>query len=112
MRASIGDIVAAGAAPYAAQLLDECDAIASSQGFPSRPASIEKNRAILTQAGSPLAASMFRDIKRGAPIEADHMIGDLLRRGEQRQIASPLLRLAFAHMKSYEVRRTRDAAQS
>ncbi len=112
MRASIGDIVAAEGAPFAIQLLDECDAIASSQGFPSRPASIEKNRTILTQAGSPLAASMFRDIERGAPIEADHMIGDLLRRGEQRQIASPLLRLAFAHLKTYEVRRTLEAARS
>ncbi len=112
LRSNIGDIVAAGAASFASELLDECDAIASSQGFPSRPPSLEKNRAILTQDGSKLAASMFRDIERGAPIEADHMIGDLLRRGEQRQIASPLLRLAHAHLKTYETRRAREAAQS
>lgn len=111
LRANIGDIVAAGAARFASELLDECDAIASSQGFPSRPPSLEKNRAILTQAGSALAASMFRDIERGAPIEADHMIGDLLRRGEQRQIASPLLRLAHAHLKTYEARRAREEAR-
>ncbi len=112
MRGNIGDIVAAGAARFASELLDECEAIASSQGFPSRPPSLEKNRAILTLADSALAASMFRDIERGAPIEADHMIGDLLRRGEQRQIASPLLRLVHAHLKTYVARRARETAQS
>jgi 2-dehydropantoate 2-reductase len=115
LRANIGDIVAAGAANFASQLLDECDAIANGQGYPTRPASLEKSRSILTQAGSPLAASMFRDIERHAPVEADHMIGDLLRRGEQ--LASPrssdsLLRLAYAHLKTYEARRAREAAQS
>lgn len=112
MRATIGDIVAADAAAFSSQLLDECDAIASSQGFPSRPPSLEKNRAILTQPGSALAASMFRDIERRAPVEADHMIGDMLCRGEQHQLASPLLRLAYAHLKTYEARRAREAAQN
>jgi len=26
---------------------------------------------------------MLRDIERGAPIEADHIVGDLLRRGDK-----------------------------
>lgn len=112
MRATIGDIVAAGAGAFVSELLDECDAIASSLGFPSRPPSLEKNRAMLTQPGSALAASIFRDIERRAPVEADHLIGDLLHRGEQRQIASPLLRLAYAHLRTYEARRSREAAQS
>jgi 2-dehydropantoate 2-reductase len=110
MRSNIGDIVTAGAAPLSSQLLDECDAIATSHGFPMRPASLEKNRTILTLPGSPLAASMFRDIERRAPVEADHMIGDLLLRGEQRQIPTPLLRVAYAHLKTYECRRAREAA--
>jgi len=112
LRANIGDIVAAGAADFASQLLDECNAIATSQGFSTRPASLEKNRTIITQPASPLAASMFRDIERRAPVEADHMIGDLLRRSEQRQIASPLLRVAYAHLKTYEARRARETAPS
>lgn len=107
MRANVGDIVAAGAADLAGELLDECNAIATSQGFPNRPASLEKNRSILTQPASMLAASMFRDIERHAPVEADHMIGDLLRRGEQRQLC-PLLSVAYAHLKAYEARRTRE----
>jgi 2-dehydropantoate 2-reductase len=45
---------------------------------------------------------MLRDIERGAPIEADHIVGDLLRRGDGN--ASPLVRLAYAHLKAYEAR--------
>lgn len=110
MRASVGDIVAANAADLTATLLDECAAIASSQGFPPRPASIQQSHKTLTAPDSELEASMFRDIQRGAPIEADHMIGDLLRRGEKKALASPLLRVAHAHLKAYEVRRAREAA--
>ena len=38
---------------------------------------------MLTAAGSPLTASMPRDIENHNPIEADHIIGDLIRRGER-----------------------------
>ena len=80
MRASIGDIVAAGAVDLSERLLEECRAIAAANGFAPRPAAIERYRAILTAAGSPISASMLKDIERGAPVEADHVIGDLLRR--------------------------------
>jgi 2-dehydropantoate 2-reductase len=108
MRATIGDIVTAGAADVAATLLDECAAIAAGEGFPPRAASMRQSRAVLTAASSPLAASMFRDIERHAPIEAEHMIGDLLRRGEGQGLASPLLRVVYGHLKAYEARRTRE----
>jgi 2-dehydropantoate 2-reductase len=112
MRATVGDIVAAGGTGLTTALLDECAAIAGAQGFPPRPVSIEQSRTMLTTPGSALAASMFRDIERRAPIEADHMIGDLLRRGEEKAIACPLLRITFTHMKAYEARRSRESAQS
>ncbi|MEO5882985.1 MAG: 2-dehydropantoate 2-reductase [Caldimonas sp.] len=107
MRASIGDIVAAGAVDLSEQLLEECRAIAAASGFAPRPASIERYRAILTAAGSLISASMLKDIERGAPIEADHVIGDLLRRAPAAGDAQPpsLLRIAHAHLKAYEARR-------
>jgi 2-dehydropantoate 2-reductase len=61
----------------------------------------------MTAPGSPLTASMLRDIERGGPIEADHIIGDLLRHGE----SSPLLRIAYTHLKAYEARRAREYAK-
>jgi 2-dehydropantoate 2-reductase len=112
MRSTIGDIVAAGAATLSATLLQECAAIATAQGFPPSTASFEQSRTMLTAPASMLAASMFRDIERNSPIEADHMIGDLLRRGEEKEVASPLLLVALAHLKAYEARRTREIAKT
>ena len=108
MRAAIGDIVAAGASELAAKLFDECVSIATSQGFPPQPEFLERTQRMLTMAGSPLTASMLRDIERGAPIEADHILGDLLHRGGANSNAGSLLNIAFRHAKAYEARRARD----
>ena len=112
MRAAVGDIVAAGAANLATALLDECCAIAAAQGFQPAESTKQQIRRVLTAPGSALAASMLRDIERGAPIEADHIIGDLLVRGEAQPRDYPLLRIAYAHLKTYEARRVREHADS
>ena len=106
MRASIGDIVAAGAVDLSERLLEECRAIAAHNGFAPRPAAIERYRAILTAAGSPISASMLKDIERGAPVEAENVICDLLRRAPATASGPPpLLHIAYAHLKAYEARR-------
>src|SRR3954453_19718082 len=109
MRAAIGDIVAAGATDVVTALLDESVAIATSQGFPPRASAIERTRDSYTKPGSTMTASMLRDIERGGPIEADHIIGDLLRRGGN-PAASPMLGIVHAHLKAYEARRAREMA--
>jgi hypothetical protein len=46
---------------------------------------------------------MLKDIERGAPVEADHVIGDLLRparRAARRGEPPSLLRVAYAHLKA------------
>lgn len=111
MRATIGDIVAAGAADLAKALLDECAAIAARQGFAPRPQVLDRTRHMLTAPGSPIAASMLRDIERGAPTEAEHILGDLLRLAQTRESA-PLLGIAFAHLKAYEARRAREQGKT
>jgi len=112
MRATIGNIVAAGAAQLATGLFDECAAIATGQGFPPRPEFLERTRLMFTTPGSPLTASMLRDIERGAPIEADHILGDLLRRGGASRDAGSLLDVSFRHVKAYEARRARNQAET
>jgi 2-dehydropantoate 2-reductase len=109
MRAAIGDIVAAGGGDLATAMYDECAAIAASHGFAPRPAAAQRSHGMFTMAGSPFTASMFRDIERRAPIEADHVVGDLLRRGGD-QPAQALLRIAYVHLKAYEARRMREVA--
>ncbi len=108
MRAPVGDIVQSGATDVAIGMFDECAAIAAHNGFAPRPQAIERGHAILTAAGSPMTASMAKDIERGAPIEADHIVGDLLRRGPDAKRLS-LLRVALAHLQTYEAKRAREA---
>jgi len=112
MRATVGDIAAAGGANLALRLLEECGAAASGAGFAPRPEFLERTRGTLTAAGSSFAASMLRDIERGARIEGDHILGDLIRRGERSLPEHSLLRLAYTHLKAYEVRRSREQPQA
>jgi 2-dehydropantoate 2-reductase len=103
MRGTIGDIAAApGGSDFVLGLFEECRSIAAAEGFSPRDAFIERTRAILTATGSPLTASMLRDIEAGAPIEGDHIIGDLLARG-----GGSLLPIVYAHLSTYEARRSR-----
>jgi 2-dehydropantoate 2-reductase len=106
MRASVGEYVAAGATDLALGLLNECASIAAAQGFPLREPALERGRTALTAAGSPLKASMLRDIEGGKPVEGDQILGDLLRRGGKPEGLS-LLRIATLHVKAYEAGRER-----
>jgi 2-dehydropantoate 2-reductase len=109
MRAAIGDIVAAGAADLATALFEECAAIAARNGYPPRVDSVRQSLQVLTAAGSPITASMFRDIEYGAPIESEQILGDLLRRAGKEVPERSLLRVACAHVRAYEIRRLREA---
>ena len=108
MRASIGDTVAAGASGLVMKLLGECSGIAAKAEFEPHPAYIERTRSIFTTQGSPLMASMLRDIEKGAPTEGDHILGDLLGRTAGGDVPI-LLSTAYGHVKSYEARRAREA---
>jgi 2-dehydropantoate 2-reductase len=55
----------------------------------------------LTEIGSSLTASMYRDLQKGAPVEAEHILGDLLARGKKHGVEAPLVRAAFAQLGVY-----------
>ncbi len=104
MRASVGDIAAAaGGAELILGLIEECRSIAEAAGYPPREPLLARTRNMATAKSSPLTASMLRDIENGAPIEADHVIGDLLWRSKRYQ--SSFLSIAYTHLKAYESRR-------
>ena len=105
MRASIGNIVSAGGADLSLSLLEECCAIAAANGFAPRAASVDRIRSMVTDAASPITASMLKDIERGAAVEADHVVGDLLVRAKPEPGQLSLLRVAYLHLKAYETRR-------
>jgi 2-dehydropantoate 2-reductase len=108
MRGAVGDIIAAGAVDLTEALFNECVAVATSHGFAPGKAALDRFTTILTAPGSLFTASMLRDIEAGQPIEADHILGDLLKRDKGGPRSSPLLRIAYAHLKTYQSRRSRE----
>ena len=106
MRASVGHILAApNGKDFMQGMLDECSAVAAAEGYPPRAPFLERSRGMLLTRGSQLTASMYRDIKSGAPVEADHVIGDLMMRGDASKVPVPKLRIAYTHLKAYENQR-------
>jgi 2-dehydropantoate 2-reductase len=106
MRSAVGDILAApGGKDFVLGVLDECSAVASAEGYAPRAPFLERTRGMLTAEGSQMTASMFRDIKVGARVEADHVIGDLIARGDAAKAPVARLRTAYTHLKAYERQR-------
>ncbi len=106
MRTSVGNILAApGGRDFLLGILDECSAIAADAGHMPGGPFFQRTRGLLTTEGSPMTASMFRDIKAGLPVEADHVIGDLIVRADAAKIPVPKLRTAYTHLKAYEKQR-------
>jgi len=106
MRAPVGVIVAApGGRDFLLGILDECSAVARTAGHEPGGPFFQRVKGQLTAEGSPMTASMFRDIKVGARVEADHVIGDMIARADAAKIPVPKLRVAYAHLKAYEKQR-------
>jgi 2-dehydropantoate 2-reductase len=110
MRATVGDIVQGGGTDVADAMVDECAAILAHNGFGPRAESLAKAHAMMAVKGSMMTASMFKDIERGAAVEADHIVGDLLRRAADGGKRVTPLRIAYVHLAAYEARRAREAS--
>jgi 2-dehydropantoate 2-reductase len=99
-RASIG---AVAAVPYGTQteraILAESVSIAGANGYRPPAPFLAAVEARLTEAGSDLTASMHRDMMRGMPVEADHILGDLL--ALAKGVETPLLRAAYVQLSVY-----------
>lgn len=105
MRASIGEIVATNdGKDIIVETLEECRAVAKASGFEPRAAQFEAARTNLTDPASAVSASMRRDLEGGGRIEADHIVGDMLRRARAAGIPAPLLRSAYCHLQCYQNR--------
>ena len=105
MRGSVGDIARSGSVDLPRRMLAECAAIAGTQGFTPRSQPLGRAEAVLTDTASKLTASMLRDLERGARTEAEHIIGDLISRRAGESTPWSLLDVAYAHLKTYELRR-------
>jgi 2-dehydropantoate 2-reductase len=103
MRGTVGDVAAApGGRAFANGVVDESAAVAAASGHPMPDDELDRIRATMTREGSPFAASMYRDLSQGYPVEADHIIGDLVARAHDHGVAAPLVAAAYTHLGVYE----------
>lgn len=108
MRASIGEIIAAGGQEFLLRLFAELRAVGAAAGFAARSKFIGEETAFLTDAASGAKASMLRDIERRGPTEGEHMLGQLVTLARRHGVATPMLDLANCHVAAYEVVRSRN----
>ncbi len=105
MRGAIGEIEAApGGTDFVHAFLDEVVAVVRAVGEAPSEGFLAATRKLLTTPGSPQASSMYRDLQKGYPIEADQIIGDLLARGRGAGLATPLLAVVYANLVVYQRR--------
>jgi len=105
-RGTVGEINRApGGSDMALGIVREASAIAEANGYRLTPEESEMIGTRLTRTDSVLVSSMYRDLHKGKPVEADQILGDLLRRGAEHGVATPLLAAAYTQTKVYEARR-------
>jgi 2-dehydropantoate 2-reductase len=106
MRGSVGEIVATpDGHALMTRLHEECAGVAAASGHAIPAQALASARTILSAAGSPLKASMLRDLERGVRTECEHILGDLHRRARSFGLDVPLLSAALAHLRVYEAAR-------
>jgi len=108
MRGSSGDILEADEGrAIVIETVDECHKVAAAAGHDPGEKGMQTIRGFLTVKGSRFTASMLHDLEKGAMVEADHIVGDMIARAKKAGISTPNLRMAYAHLQVYLARRAR-----
>ncbi|MCC7079330.1 MAG: ketopantoate reductase family protein [Burkholderiales bacterium] len=106
MRANLGEIVRT---PDGSALLktffDANARIASCAGHTPDDAFVRSYHDLFEQRDSRYEASMLRDLEKGGPIEAEHVLGFMLGKCREAGLDDTLHRVAYTHVKAYEQRR-------
>src|SRR4030095_5415886 len=108
MRGTVGDLLHAGEGrAIMLETVEECRKVAAAAGGDPGETGMQNVGGYLTQRGSRFAASMLHDLEKTAMVEADHIVGDMIARAQKAGIATPNLRMAYAHLQVYLARRAR-----
>jgi 2-dehydropantoate 2-reductase len=108
MRGTSGDILEADEGQaIVLETVEECRKVAAAAGCDPGEKGMNNVRSFLTQKRSRFAASMLHDLEKAAMVEADHIVGDMIARARKAGIATPNLRIAYAHLQVYLARRNR-----
>lgn len=108
MRGTIGDILATeNGQALLRRYLDTAIQIARREGYAPREKSMARYEAVINSVGSPITASMLRDIQAGNEVEANHIVGYMLGKARQHGIDDTLMAVAFTHLQTYQNGRAR-----
>src|SRR5580658_1281977 len=111
LRGNIGEIVAVpGGAELCLSALRECGAIAGACGYPMSETFLAEKSLLLTEPGSKLTSSMYRDLTEQARVEVDTILGDLIERGRKHGVSAPIVQAAFVSLTIYQQGRARGKA--
>jgi 2-dehydropantoate 2-reductase len=106
MRANVGEIVRT---PNGRELfLDQLHcgaAIAAANGHAPSESFMRLWEETFSQPDSQYATSMLRDVERGGLTEVEHILGFMLKKAREADIAHRTLLLAYTHIKAFEQRR-------
>jgi 2-dehydropantoate 2-reductase len=104
MRGNVGEIMrTSNGSAIMSKAIAECSAVASASGFALSDETSKQIHVRLLDPASTWAASMMRDIAQDAKrLEADDIVGDMLRRADSLGQDAALLRIAYSHLQVYE----------
>ena len=106
MRGTVGQIASSDdGIDIMTGLLQESQAVAAASGHAVRPEADASARKVIGDRTQPVTASMFRDLSQGLPVEADHIVGDMVRRARTLGVDATYLRTAYAHLQVYQAQR-------
>lgn len=106
MRGSIGQIASTDdGIEILKSLLQESQSVAAASGHAVRPEADAFVQNLISDRTQPMTASMFRDLRQGLPVEADHIVGDMVNRARTLGVDATYLRVAYSHLQVYQAQR-------
>ena len=97
-------MAAPGGAELSIHVVNESAAVAAACSHKPSEKVLARHTAAMTAPGSSLTSSMYRDLRNGAPVEADQILGDFIERGSAHGVSTPLLKAAFVNLRVYQDR--------
>lgn len=99
-RSPIGQIIDAGGLPHILDAIRELEAVAHAAGHPVSAQAHAQSIGLLTQQGSALTTSLYRDLIAGLPTESEHILGDFSREARALDVPTPLLDLTLVQIRA------------
>ncbi|QVJ02862.1 ketopantoate reductase family protein [Nocardiopsis eucommiae] len=106
MRAPIGRVNRApGGSEFSAGMFAEAITVATAAGYPPSDRIRGFADRVISDTERDTSTSMYWDLTHDNPVEGDHIVGDLVARGRELGVPTPLFSLAHTHLSVYSAAR-------